>query len=44
VEQILEQIRTQAAAENIRISRHAQQEMAEEDIALDEVLQAIATS
>jgi hypothetical protein len=39
----LEQIRAQADIENIRITQHAQQEMAEEDIALDEVLEAIAT-
>lgn len=38
----LEQIRAQADIENIRITQHAQQEMAEEDIALDEVLEAIA--
>ena len=43
LEAILEQIRVQAAAENIRITQHAQQEMVEEDIALDEVLQVIAT-
>ena len=40
---VLEQIRAQADVENIRITRHAQQEMAEEDITLDEVLEAIAT-
>jgi len=40
---ILEQIRARAAAENIRITQHAQHEMVEEDITLDEVLQAIAT-
>ena len=40
---ILEQVRAQAAAETIRITQHAQQEMVEEDITLDEVLQAIAT-
>ena len=39
----LEQIRSQADIENIRITQHAQQEMAEEDITLDEVLEAIAT-
>lgn len=43
LEAILEQIRVQAAAENIRITQHAQQEMVEEDITLDEVLQAIVT-
>lgn len=39
----LEQIRSQADTENIRITQHAQQEMAEEGIALNEVLEAIAT-
>jgi hypothetical protein len=39
----LEQIRTQADIENIRITQHAQQEMVEEDISLDEVFEAIAT-
>jgi len=43
LEAVLEQIRAQAAAENIRITQHAQQEMVEEDITLDEVLEAIAT-
>lgn len=40
---LLEQIRAQAVAETIRITQHAQQEMVEEDITLDEVLQTIAT-
>ena len=40
---VLEQMRAQADVENIRITQHAQQEMAEEDITLDEVLEAIAT-
>jgi hypothetical protein len=39
----LEQIRAQAHIENIRITQHAQQEMAEEDITFDEVLEGIAT-
>ncbi|MCJ7674545.1 MAG: DUF4258 domain-containing protein [Sedimentisphaerales bacterium] len=39
----LEEIRAQADTENIRITQHAQQEMAEEGIALNEVLEAIAT-
>jgi hypothetical protein len=39
----LEQIRSQADTENIRITQHAQQEMAEEGIILNEVLEAIAT-
>jgi hypothetical protein len=43
LEAIVEQIRAQAAAENFRVTQHAQQEMVEEDITLDEVLQAIAT-
>lgn len=42
-EAILKRIRAQAEAENIRISQHAQQEMVEENIVLDEVLEAIAT-
>jgi Domain of unknown function (DUF4258) len=42
LEVILERIYAQAATENIRITQHAQQEMVEEDITLDEVLQAIA--
>ena len=40
---LLERIRTQSDVDNIRITQHAQQEMAEEDITLDEVLEAIAT-
>lgn len=39
----LERIRTQAKAENIRITQHAQQEMVEENITLDEVLEAIGS-
>jgi hypothetical protein len=39
----LEQIRAHADIENIRITQHAQQEMSEEDITVDEVLEAIAT-
>jgi Domain of unknown function (DUF4258) len=39
---VLGRIYAQAATENIRITQHAQQEMVEEDITLDEVLQAIA--
>jgi hypothetical protein len=41
---VLERIRAQAAAESMRITQHAQQEMAEEDITLEEVLQAIAAA
>lgn len=43
LEAVLERIRAQAELEDIRITQHAQQEMVEEDIMLDEVLQAIAT-
>ena len=42
-ETVLERIRAQAIAEDIRITQHAQQEMGEEDIALDEVLEAISS-
>ena len=38
---VLETLRTQAAQENIRITRHASEEMIEEDIALDDVLEAV---
>jgi hypothetical protein len=38
-----ERIRVQAQEENIRITQHAQQEMTEEDITLDEVLEAVST-
>jgi hypothetical protein len=40
---VLERIRAQADVENLRITQHAQQEMVEEGITLDEVLEAIAT-
>lgn len=43
IEAVLRRIREQAAMESIRVTQHAQQEMAEEDIMLDEVLEAIAT-
>ncbi|RLA95709.1 MAG: hypothetical protein DRG83_18245 [Deltaproteobacteria bacterium] len=43
VEVVLRRIRVQAAAENIRITQHTQQEMVEENITLDEVLEAIVT-
>ena len=39
---VLEQIRAQADSENLRITQHAQQEMVEEDITLDEVLEVIS--
>jgi hypothetical protein len=42
LEAVQERIYAQAATENIRITQHAHQEMVEEDITLDEVLQAIA--
>ncbi|MGI8856247.1 MAG: DUF4258 domain-containing protein [Thermomicrobiales bacterium] len=38
---VLAWIQAQAAAENVRITQHAQQEMAEEDITLDDVLESI---
>ena len=41
-EVMLKRIRAQAAAEDIRITKHAQQEMVEEDITLNEVLETIA--
>ena len=41
---MLERIRSQAAAENIRVTQHAQQEMVEENITFAEVLQAIGTA
>jgi len=37
VESLLKRIRAQAAAVSIRITQHAQQEMVEEDITLDDV-------
>lgn len=43
VEAVLKRIHAQVVVENIRITQHAQQEMVEEDITLDEVLEAIAT-
>lgn len=42
-ESVLEQIRAQAYEENIRLTQHAQQEMVEEEISLDEVLESIET-
>ncbi len=39
---VLERIRAQVDVEDIRVTQHAQQEMIEEDIALNEVLQAIS--
>jgi hypothetical protein len=42
IEDTLQHIKRQAVDENIRITQHAQQRMAEHDIVLDEVMQAIA--
>jgi hypothetical protein len=42
VDTALERIRAQAAAESVRVTLHAQQEMSAEEITLDDVLQAIA--
>ncbi len=38
---VLERMRAQVDIENIRVTQHAQQEMVEEDITLDEVIEAI---
>ena len=40
---ILLRIRSQAFANNIRVTQHAQQEMVEEEITLDQVLRAVAS-
>ena len=40
---ILKQIQQQTITEQLRLTQHAQQEMVEEDIVLDDVLEAIAT-
>jgi hypothetical protein len=40
---MLERLRSQAAQENVRVTQHAQQEMVEEGITLDEVVEAIAS-
>ncbi|MEW6202580.1 MAG: DUF4258 domain-containing protein [bacterium] len=39
---IFKKIRIQAKEENVYITQHAQQEMVEEDITLDEVLEAVS--
>ena len=39
----LERVRTQARDDNVRVTVHAQQEMVEEGVTLDEVLEAILT-
>jgi hypothetical protein len=44
IEAVLKRIRAQAAAEDIRITQHAQQEMVEEEITLNEIYEAIATA
>ena len=41
---VLERVRAQAIAENVRITQHAQQEMVEEDITLNEVFQSIVSA
>lgn len=43
LEAVLKRIRAQAEADNVRITQHAQQEMVEEEITLDEILEAITT-
>ena len=43
LEHVLERIRQQAKAEDIRITQHAHQEMGVEDISLEEFLEAVAT-
>lgn len=41
---VLRRIRDQARSENLRITQHAHQEMVAEDIALDQLREAIETS
>jgi hypothetical protein len=41
IEALLARIKSQAGAEAFRVTQHAQQEMVEEEITLDEVVQAI---
>ncbi|MSS73778.1 MAG: DUF4258 domain-containing protein [Candidatus Latescibacteria bacterium] len=43
LEAVLERIRAQVDEENFRLTPHAQQEMVEENIILDEILEAVAT-
>ena len=38
---MLKRIRVQTAAENVRVTQHAQQEMIEENVLLDEVFEAV---
>jgi hypothetical protein len=42
LEEIVKRIRAQVNEEDFRVTQHAHQEMAEEDITLDEVLEATA--
>ena len=42
LEGMLRRIRTQAQEENFRVTQHAQQEMAEEDITLDDLMESIS--
>ncbi|MBI2816141.1 MAG: DUF4258 domain-containing protein [Acidobacteria bacterium] len=44
LESLLRQIKSQAAVEKVRISRHALEEMVEEGITLNEVLEAVANA
>ena len=41
LEAVQERIRFQAAADDLRLTLHAQQEMLEENITLDQVIQAL---
>jgi ribosomal protein L17 len=41
---VLERIYSQAKKENVRLTIHAQKEMVDEDITLDEVFEALLTS
>jgi len=41
---LVERIRSQARAENIRVTLHAHQEMVEEGITLDELLEALSSA
>jgi hypothetical protein len=44
LETVLERVRIQATREEIRITQHAQQEMTEDNVTLEEVLYAITTA
>jgi uncharacterized protein DUF4258 len=44
LESVLEGIKSQAATGRIRVTQHAAEEMAEEEIGVDEVLQAIRSA